>query len=163
MSAPPPGTTVTLHAWNDGDEHAPGAARRALQGALAELHVTGEPADDVTLAVGELIANAVEHATGPYVLNLRRTGRDVLCEVHDTSRSLPRPAATEPLHELFAPCEEGRGGGLDAISAVLAERGRGLRIVDELSGGCWGARQTRSGKCCWIAIPASFRGSWGVA
>ncbi|MCX5535737.1 ATP-binding protein [Streptomyces sp. NBC_00006] len=153
MSAPPHDATVTLHSWSDGDSHAPSDARRALQAALTEMNIIGEPADDVTLAVGELIANAVEHATGPYTLNLRRAGGDVLCEVHDTSQCLPRLRVTQPLGELFAPCEEGRGGGLDAISEILAERGRGLRIVDELSGGCWGARQTDSGKCCWMAIP----------
>ena len=43
-------------------------ARAATRDIMRSWHVTGEPADDVTLVVSELIGNAVRHAFGPVVI-----------------------------------------------------------------------------------------------
>jgi hypothetical protein len=64
----------------------------------------------------------------------------------------------------FVPNPEDRGGGLDALQEVLSERGRGLQIIEYLSGGCWGFKAAPPhGKIAWLAIPLqqSGRGKGG--
>ncbi|WP_244320932.1 hypothetical protein [Streptomyces melanosporofaciens] len=59
---------------------------------------------------------------------------------------------------LFVPVEEDRGGGLEALCALLSERGRGLHIVHELTSEAWGFRRLRGATAAWIALPLPASG-----
>ncbi|GAA1919035.1 hypothetical protein GCM10009753_59500 [Streptantibioticus ferralitis] len=117
-----------------------------------------ETASDAVLAVSELVANATEHANGPYELWLRGTPVYLVCEVHDRDPRVPQ-LPVSPATMPFAPVLKDRGGGLSALCVLLAERGRGLQIVHHLSRGLWGYRLSGNGtKVAWIAIPAEWSG-----
>jgi anti-sigma regulatory factor (Ser/Thr protein kinase) len=110
------------------------AARTALRQALGGLDLGCETIDDAVLAVSELVANASAYATGPYELRMRRTDAEVICEVQDADPripDIPHPPSAAP----FVAKQEDCGGGLEALQVALTERGRGLQIVDYLSGG----------------------------
>ncbi|WP_344396302.1 ATP-binding protein [Streptomyces vastus] len=127
----------------------------ALYCALDQLGYDGDVISDAVLAVSEFVANATEHAVGPYELRLRRTATEVICEVEDHDPRIPEvpaPPATAP----YAPAEEDRGGGLEALCALLTERGRGLHIVHELTKGAWGFRSQKRTKTAWLALPAEL-------
>jgi anti-sigma regulatory factor (Ser/Thr protein kinase) len=144
-----------LWRWTSCTPDAPAHARAALRRALDQLGYDGEVISDAVLAVSELVANATEHAVGPYEMRLCRTAAEVICEVEDNDPRIPAiPAfpATRP----YAPAEEGRGGGLEALCALLSERGRGLHIVHELTKGAWGfTTETSTTKTAWMAIAAN--------
>ncbi|KAF4406818.1 ATP-binding protein [Streptomyces lycii] len=126
-----------------------------MESALDQLGHEGELVSDAVLAVSELVANAVEHATGPYEIRLRRTGTELVCEVEDHDPLIPElPLFT--VAAPFTPNEATRGGGLEALGATLAERGRGLHIVHYLSKGGWGFRRS-SGvtKVAWLRLPVA--------
>ncbi|KPI17638.1 putative anti-sigma regulatory factor, serine/threonine protein kinase [Actinobacteria bacterium OK074] len=141
--------------WTSGTPNAPAQARVALRCALDQLGLDGEVISDAVLAVSEFVANAVEHAVGPYELRLRRTVTEVICEVEDHD---PRvPVIPDHLGAVAYPLvEEHRGGGLEALCALLSERGRGLWIVHELTGGAWGFRSQEWTKTAWLAIPVAL-------
>lgn len=128
-------------------------ARTALSCALDQLGYDGETIQDAALAVSELVANAVEHAVGPYELRLRATAESVVCEVEDHDPRVPKVLPLQPV-ALYEPAEEHRGSGLDALASVLAERGRGLGIVHVLTQGAWGFRVSGNTKIAWLALPA---------
>ncbi|MGW7074624.1 ATP-binding protein [Streptomyces sp. NPDC054866] len=140
-----------LYSWGTGVENPVGQARAVVCAEFARLGVPGDVAENAVLAVSELVANAVEHACGPYVVSLRQTGRELLCEVHDGCCRMP--VVTSVLSSVpFEPREVDRGGGLDALCEALSERGRGLGIVNYLSRGSWGVRRTSGGKCIWVDV-----------
>ena len=85
---------------------------------------------DVVLMVGELVANAVVHGTGPVRLTLRLDGRRLHAEVADADPSLPAPPAEPP-------------------PADRSEAGRGLLLVAALSAE-HGARADATGKTVWF-------------
>lgn len=144
-----------LFRWEEGERTAVITARAVLGAAMAAHGFPENDIEDAVLVVGELVANAVEHACGPYALVLRRMDVELVCEVYDGSSRLPEPRdAARP----FEPNDMHRGGGVDALSAVLAKRGRGLQIVHHLSDGNWGVRRTPAGKCCWFALPNGTSG-----
>ncbi|WP_246507120.1 ATP-binding SpoIIE family protein phosphatase [Actinocrinis puniceicyclus] len=91
-----------------------------------ELDALSETAQ---LLVSELVTNAIRHAGGEFRLRLRRDARALLCEVCDQTGEPP---------ELLSP-------------SATAEIGRGILLVDELSG-TWGHRRTESGKIVWFSI-----------
>lgn len=127
----------------------------ALRGALKVLAVPEDIIEDVLLAASELVANATEHAHGPYEITLRATAKDLMCEVYDYSPEIPEIPAFPP-GGLIDPDPEDRGGGLEALSARMAERGRGLYIVHRLTNGAWGFRLPGDGtKAAWMAIPSA--------
>ncbi|MEU1627036.1 ATP-binding protein [Streptomyces sp. NPDC020096] len=131
-------------------------ARAALRCTLDDWGLSGGRISDLILAASELVANATEHAMGPYELWLHRTAVALMCEVHDHDPHMPKLpefSATAP----FSPDPKGRGGGLDVLCALLSERGRGLQIVNHLFRGCWGFRLPGNGKkVAWIAFPAEL-------
>ncbi|MFE6158813.1 ATP-binding protein [Streptomyces sp. NPDC056486] len=140
-----------LYSWGPGIENPVGHARAAVCAEFARLEVPGDVAENAVLAVSELVANAVEHACGPYAVCLRRTARELFCEVHDGCCRMP--VVTSALSSVpFEPQEVDRGGGLDALCEALSERGRGLGIVNYLSRGNWGVRRTSGGKCIWVDV-----------
>lgn len=140
-----------LYSWGPGVENPVGLARAAVNAEFVRLEVPEDVAENAVLAVSELVANAVEHACGPYAVCLRRTARELFCEVHDGCCQMP--VVTSAVSSVpFEPQEVDRGGGLDALCEALSERGRGLGIVNYLSGGSWGVRRTSGGKCIWVEV-----------
>jgi anti-sigma regulatory factor (Ser/Thr protein kinase) len=151
---PPP-----LCSWTSSTPEPAALARAVLRRALVRLGLPDEAVDDAVLGVSELVANACEHAIGPYELRLRETVAEIICEVRDGDPRIPR-IPHRPVVAPFAPNSEDRGGGLDALQAVLSERGRGLQIIEYLSGGCWGFKAAPPhGKIAWLAIPLQRSGT----
>ncbi len=110
-------------------------ARRLL---LERLDVWGLTvlADDAALVVSELVTNAVTHAHPPYghviATRFERLEHGVRIEVHDIAERSP----------------QFRGGASDD-----AESGRGLVLVDALTGGRWGVKDREGpGKIVWAVI-----------
>ncbi|MFF5010551.1 ATP-binding protein [Streptomyces phaeochromogenes] len=146
--------------WTSCTPSAPAQARAALRCALAQLGYDGEVISNAVLAVSELVANATEHAVGPYELRLRRTDAEVICEVEDRDPRIPA-IPVFPAEAPFSLAEEDRGGGLEALCALLSERGRGLHIVHELTKGVWGFRSQKWTKTAWLALPAVPKDRFG--
>lgn len=140
----------TLYTWTKGSRAPVSAARRALREALNRAGLAEDVVDGAVLAASELVANATEHAVGPYKMVLRRSASGLVCEVHDHDPRVPvlPHAAPDGL-----PCD---GPGSDEVVELLAERGRGLHIVDQLAGGRWGFdRVSDGGKVAWMTVPVS--------
>ncbi|MFE1935962.1 ATP-binding protein [Streptomyces sp. NPDC059474] len=95
-------------------------------------------ADDVTIVVGELVANAIRHALEAHSdrhgwLGLMNTASTVICAVQDPSPDRPSPRA----------------------AAADDTRGRGLLIVGELAHD-WGySLHGSAGKTVWAIVPAT--------
>ncbi len=142
----------TLCRWTKTTPYPTAYARDQLRRALYALGLDEEAVDDTVLAASEIIANATEHADGPYELRLRTSGDYLLIEVHDRSphlHALPGTGAA-PAAEPSASAAE----RLDALLGELAERGRGLALVHTLVQGRLTVRKTPTGKCTAIAVPA---------
>lgn len=110
-SAPEPPTR--LSATFDGDLSGIPAVREDVRG-LALRSGFGERANDVALALAELLANAVEHGTAPVHVDAWWDGRLVV-EVRDAGTGLDRDAVWRS----HPPSPQG-------------DRGRGLWIVRQL-------------------------------
>ncbi|MER6146231.1 ATP-binding protein [Streptomyces sparsogenes] len=141
--------------WTSCTPGAAAHARAALRRTLTQLNLPGEAISDAVLAASELIANAIEHACGPYEMRLCHTDVGLTCEIQDGDPhipNIPRSPASTPLgSETQRP-----GGGLEALTELLPERGRGMRIVNQLTSGRWGFRPSGSvAKVAWMAIPGS--------
>ncbi|MEV4802484.1 ATP-binding protein [Nonomuraea sp. NPDC049421] len=111
----------------DNPTRLPALARRELRG-----WVRDHPAlEDLQLVASELVANALEHGRGPWV-------RMSLLPVQERERPYWRLAVIDP----------GRTGAvpLPRIPGPDEPRGRGLWLVDGLTGGCWGTDLTRVGE-----------------
>jgi anti-sigma regulatory factor (Ser/Thr protein kinase) len=132
MSATPPFAALPT---------APGLARGHTRATLAEWGL-GELADTAELIASEMTANAVNasvpvQAADP-VLVIR------LCLVTDGDA-------------LTIECwDQAPGVPLLREAPGFAEAGRGLAIIDTLTGGAWGFRPAigQAGKCVWAKIPA---------
>ncbi|MFF8841902.1 ATP-binding protein [Streptomyces sp. NPDC015127] len=109
---------------------------------------SGNTISEGALAVSELVANAHEHACGPYEMHLRSFGGRYVCEIHDGEPLLPADLYVAAVPSANAEPVEG-------VSGLLAERGRGLRIVNELARGQWGFLVTECGtKAAWVVLAA---------
>ncbi len=114
---------------------APQSVGRTRQFLAQYLDACGLPQlkDTAELVLSELVTNALNHAFPPYGhligTRIERLGSSVRIEVHDPSESKPEPR--------------------DA--STYAESGRGLALVDALTGGCWGVsdREGGPGKLVW--------------
>ncbi|MFI8850969.1 ATP-binding protein [Streptomyces sp. NPDC053499] len=152
MSAPArTGRGIVVYRWTDDTRLPTAEARLALGEALADLGVAEEVREDAQLVLSELVANAAEHACGPYEVRLQRILSEWVCEVADGDPELPQLPQFPP-DLLLAPDEEKRGGGLDSLLSLLGERGRGLQIVHQLSGGEWGFCRTGKTKVAWFVV-----------
>lgn len=118
---------------------APGMARAYARASLSEWGLT-DFSDIAELILGELVANAVtasEKARETDVLVIRVcliADDDVLTiEVWDQAPGMPVLRNAGP----------------------MAESGRGLAIVDDLTNGAWGYRPAvgQRGKCVWAELP----------
>ncbi|PWG09292.1 ATP-binding protein [Streptomyces sp. V2] len=143
QESPPPAlqgetTSGVLRAIAVALEPDPQAAARARRTALDTLTSWGlhSLADDLTLIVSELVANAAQHGEGTIVMVLRQRGDVVLVEVADASPGLP----------------------VTCVQSDESESGRGLALVEALSDD-WGcrARARRSGKWVWCSRSLSSR------
>jgi histidine kinase-like protein len=113
---------------------APRSVGRARRFLTRHLHAWGLPhlTDSAALIVSELVTNAVTHAHPPYghliSLRIERLERGVRIEVHDSSEHEPEPRE----------------------ASAYAESGRGLNLVDTLTGGHWGVSDRGGpGKVVW--------------
>lgn len=142
-----------LYRWTDHTPDALFQARVALRRAAEKHGLSADAAGDVLMAGGELMANAVEHARGPYELHGWRQRTEFFCGVVDHDPHLPNipdlPAERAGL------TQSGPGsdaGWVCASGEEMGERGRGLRIVTELSRGVWGMRVLGCTKVLWCSI-----------
>lgn len=145
-----------VYRWDAGTPFPTAGARLALGEVLAGHGVGEEVREDAQLVLSELVANAAEHACGPYEVRLLRASAVWVCEVEDGDSCLPdlsRVSASVSSE----PAEEARGGGLEALLGVLGERGRGLYLVHHLTHGAWGFHRVQAGKVVWFAIPGEDR------
>ena len=130
MSATPPFAALPT---------APGLARGHVRATLAEWGL-GEFADTAELIASEMTANAV-NASAP-VLATGTVLVILLCLVTHG-------------HVLTIECWD-QAPGIPALQEAsgFAETGRGLAIIDSLSGGAWGCRPAigQAGKCVWVEI-----------
>lgn len=130
----PPSTLV--HRWRR-DPRTVGRARRLLLRHLNAWDMKGL-ADTAELVLSELVTNAVQHAHGPEDALVetrfeRLTGGALRIEVHDANGNRPEPRR---------------------LSAD-AESGRGLALVDALTGGRWGVSSREGvGKLLWAECAA---------
>ncbi|MGW1170880.1 ATP-binding protein [Streptomyces sp. NPDC002550] len=154
--------SCVLWRWTSCTPDAPARARATLRCALDQLGFDEAVISDAVLAVSELVANAAEHAVGPYEMRLRRTAAEVICEVEDHDPQVPEIPAF-PTGSPYLAAEKNRGGGLDALCALLSERGRGLYIVHELTNGAWGFSKQSSTKTAWFTLPSHFQEQAGVS
>lgn len=148
------GTASTVWRWSACTPGAVTQARGALRCALDQLGYRGEVISDAVLATSELVANAMEHAVGPYELRLLHTPTVIVCEVVDHDPRIP-DIPEFPKTAPFTPDPAARGGGIEALCHLLKERGRGLHIVDHLTAKHWGFRLASGGrKIAWAAFAA---------
>ncbi|EFL32646.1 regulatory protein [Streptomyces viridochromogenes DSM 40736] len=116
------------------DEQTAEDARQMVAIVLAVWHLE-HLKDDAKILVSELASNATRHATGSIVrLTVTRTARNrVRVAVTDKSRTMPQVLEGD----------------------LLAESGRGLRLVDALSSN-WGVIPLPWGKSVWEEVTASW-------
>ncbi|MYS23377.1 Histidine kinase-like ATPase domain-containing protein [Streptomyces sp. DvalAA-14] len=110
-------------------------ARHALASQLAAWGMSAL-ADDAGLVLSELMTNAQRHGRVPgrdIGTSFLRTEQGVILEVHDARDE--RPVLTK--------------------AADTDERGRGLAIIDAITGGRWGVTDREGpGKVVWAAVLA---------
>ncbi|MFE2559198.1 ATP-binding protein [Streptomyces sp. NPDC059352] len=135
-----------VYRWTDHTLNPTGEARAVLRRVLMDLGLSGDVISDGVLAVSELVANAHEHACGPYEVHVRSAAGRYVCEIHDGDPLLPTGLYLGATPSPDVEPTEGAGG-------LLVERGRGLRIVNELARGQWGFHVTERGaKAAWITL-----------
>jgi serine/threonine-protein kinase RsbW len=116
----------------------PESVRRARAVVRAELGEGHPAAEAAAVCVSELATNAILYTRsglpgGTFAVTVRTGPGEMLVLVRDS------------------------GARADASPARAAdEHGRGLRIVEALSGGHWGAEETRQGRVTWCAIPVPY-------
>jgi serine/threonine-protein kinase RsbW len=129
-SAPP---TEIVTRWPNSPRTA-GRARHQLRIALKGWGLD-EVADAAELVVSELVTNAARHARLPrgrlVETRYKRCERGVRVEVHDANEGRPRLQN----------------------ASVRDESGRGLALVDAVTGGRWGVRaRLGPGKAVWAYV-----------
>ncbi|AKN75082.1 anti-sigma regulatory factor [Streptomyces sp. PBH53] len=105
--------------------------RRITVAFLRHREVPTALAQDVLVAVSELVTNAIEHGHGTVSLRMRHTDQEVRIEVSDDN---PEPARLRK-------------------AAAHEVRGRGLFLVAALAQGRWGV--TNEGRTTWAAFRIS--------
>lgn len=131
-------------AWCLYGQHPEHRARRLVAGVLAKVG-SKDAVPDVELAVNELVANALQHAPGPYELRIIVTSAAVKIAVMDGGDD----------HADLARRLAHAGVGMPSGG----ETGRGLQIVSGLFPGSCGAEPTytctgiRPAKQVWMTTP----------
>lgn len=109
-------------------------ARFHIRAALS-FHQLDEYADDAAVITSELVTNAIQHACGDGTGTVRVT--------------LLRVWNPGGVTVVVADCS--REGPVTRMASDGSERGRGLRIVDELSD-CWGWNPEDGGKAVYAVL-----------
>ena len=109
-------------------------ARFHIRAALS-FHRLEEYADDAAVITSELVTNAIQHACGDGTGTVKVT--------------LLRTWNPEVVTVVVADCS--REGPVTHMAPDGSERGRGLRIVDELSD-CWGWNPEDGGKAVYAVL-----------
>ena len=117
------------------DETAPGAARTFVRSVL-ETHGWHEAVENALLLTTELATNAVVHAGTAVVVEVSGDDETIVIRVQDHT--------------------PGRLSGLPRPVDELHEGGRGLYLVDTLSGS-WGTEHTATGKTVWFRFTRTTR------
>lgn len=157
MISEPSAAIGLVYRWTDHAVNPTGEARAVLRRILKDMGLDGEIISDGVLAVSELVANAHEHACGPYEMHLRSAMGRYICEIHDGDPTLPASLYAAAVPAWATTSSEGCPDGPDSRSGLYTERGRGLRIVHELTKGQWGFRFTKDGtKAAWILLAAAI-------
>lgn len=106
-----------------------GAARGRVRAALLASGLR-DLADDAELIVSEFVTNAVLHARSPARVTLITAGGALMIITADSSQEPPAMSTAQ------------KG----------AESGRGLVIVDAITGGQWGWSMSSAGKSVWASL-----------
>ncbi|MFF5212790.1 ATP-binding protein [Streptosporangium sp. NPDC000396] len=101
--------------------------------------------EDVTLAVSELVTNAIIHS------DRGRTG-GLIGLTLTTTENLLRVEVSDPGSAFTAPH---LAAEMNVQPSANMDSGRGLFIVNELSEGRWGTRKHGHGRTVWCAIAVS--------
>ncbi|MGW6493896.1 ATP-binding protein [Nonomuraea angiospora] len=125
-----PAARRTASWWLSADLGSVRTARRLTRDKLADWGFDDQ-IDVAELLVSELVANALDHAHGQVHLAFSAENGLLRCEVEDEDPQMPTMRTVD----------------LDA------ERGRGLFLVEMLSGS-WGGTPTPRGKVIWFELPA---------
>jgi anti-sigma regulatory factor (Ser/Thr protein kinase) len=105
--------------------------RRNVVQYLRELAGPGADIDAAELIVGELLANVVRHAPGPFELRIGRHGDHAVFEIRDRGAGRPFPPPTTDLLET-------RGHGMRLVGALARKievecmPGKGTTVTVEL-------------------------------
>ncbi|WP_055628962.1 ATP-binding protein [Streptomyces hirsutus] len=146
MISPPAAARGPVYRWTDHTINPTGEARVILRRVLKDLGLPDDVISDGILAVSELVANADEHACGPYEVRLRSAAGRYICEIHDGDPLLP-------VDLYMAALPPAKAAMVEVESGPLTERGRGLHIVNELARGQWGYHVTDRGtKAAWVVL-----------
>ena len=103
-------------------------ARRETRSFIPGLPIDAEAA---LLIVSELVANAIQHGTGPIDVRLAWDGRALQIEVSDGDPGIERVTLTPP--------------------SARYDHGRGLALTDRLATD-WGTRPNVVGKTVWATV-----------
>jgi anti-sigma regulatory factor (Ser/Thr protein kinase) len=126
------------------DPAASSLARRAIRDHLGDALPAATVAD-VTLAVSELVANAVLHGTGEIELRIEADAAEVKGEVIDEGcgfeREVREAGGLNGLNGI---------GGIGGLNGLNGIGGRGLFIVGQLAGS-WGVHEGTTH--VWFQIP----------
>ncbi|MBD0736175.1 ATP-binding protein [Streptomyces sp. CBMA29] len=138
---PESATPISVRRWPN-NRRCVGRARRDLRDVLTAWGLA-ELTDPAELVLSELVTNAVRHARHPLGREIEtryeRADGGVRIEVHDANDQWP---------ELQKADEE-------------AEAGRGLVLVDAITGQRWGASKREGvGKLVWALVTADGAGQW---
>jgi hypothetical protein len=146
---------------------AAGEARRFITSNWGAWKID-DPADEITLAVSELVTNAVLHARTDLEIELCvSAGRaEISVRDHDPRPPVLRPVRVDlladldaiPLHAATAPDVDERHGVLHVGASGSVAAGRGLLIVDTLADE-WGVAERADGKQVWFAVGVSWHGA----
>lgn len=111
---------------------APGSCRdaRAALRTFCSDNGMSDVTDDALLITSELVANAVQHATGMVTMLALVAEESLVVAVRDDCDTLPTLSPAAP----------------------SAEGGRGMVVIDGLAGD-WGVTRQTDGKTVWFRLP----------
>ncbi|MDQ1463185.1 MAG: hypothetical protein QOC73_126, partial [Actinomycetota bacterium] len=136
-----------------------GAARRFVADTCRRWQIQSV-SDDISLAVSELVTNAVLHAHTHIQVTMCVTRGSAQISVRDSDPRPPilRPVRLDLLADLDAVPAQGVGREIDERDSVLhvgtsgsVAAGRGLLIVDALADE-WGVAERTDGKEVWLTM-----------
>jgi hypothetical protein len=143
--------------------HAAGAARHFVANACHRWGIDAV-ADEISLAVSELVTNSVLHARTHIEVEICVTKGtvEVCVRDNDPRRPVLRPVRLDLLADLDAvpfaaasPETDERDNSLNVGSSGSVAAGRGLLIVDAVAD-AWGVAERADGKEVWLTLPVAW-------